>query len=142
MKKIICSVLLLPCAIKAGLNPFHPSSTVLVEARKGDWPITLQQTVEKSRISYFLEFRDEQVLTSEVLDTLTFGDLTQLKYFQQALSVLKAGNNGDVAKFKDYSIKRSDIKNQGRSYLLRYQWGLTNFRQPEADTLISVIRKL
>jgi hypothetical protein len=142
MKKVILSLLLIPGAGKAGLKPFHTASSVLVEARSGEWPITLEQTVEKSGISYFLQFRDEQVLTSVVLDTLPFEDLTQLKYFQQALSALKTGNNGDVAKFKDYSIKRSDVRKQGISYILRYQWGLTNFQQPAADTLIHIIRKL
>ncbi|HVM89193.1 MAG TPA: hypothetical protein VMT76_13470 [Puia sp.] len=142
MKKLILSLLLLPFAGKAGVKPFHSSSSLLVEARSGEWPISLEQTVEKSHISYFLEFRDEQVLTSVVLDTLPFEDLSQLKYFQQALTVLKKGDNGDVAKFKDYSIKRSDTKDKKKNYLLRYQWGLTNFCQPEADTLIAIIKKL
>jgi len=142
MKKIIFSLLFVPFASQAGLNSSHSSSTVLVEARSGEWPISLEKTIDKSGTSFSLMFRDEQVLTNVVLDTLPFKDLTQLKYFEKALTVLKTGNNGDVAKFKDYTIKRAESRKEGKWYILRYQWGLTNFQQAEADTLISTIRKL
>ncbi len=135
-------MILIPFAGKAGLNSFHFSSTVLVEARSGEWPISLEKMMEQSRSPYFIQFRDQQIMNNVILDTLPFSDLTQLKYFQKALSVLKTGNNGDVAKFKDYSIKRTDSRIHGRWYLLRYQWGLTNFQQPEADSLINAIKKL
>jgi hypothetical protein len=142
MRTFILSLLFIPFAGKTGWNYSRSSSTVLVEARSGDWPISLEKTTDKSGTSYFLQFRDQQVLTNVVMDTLPFQDLTQLKYFQKALTVLKTGNNGDIAKFKDYSIKRAESLKEGKWYILRYQWGLTNFRQTEADTLINTIRKL
>ncbi|HLK30045.1 MAG TPA: hypothetical protein VKT28_15800 [Puia sp.] len=142
MKKLILSLILIPFAGEAGLNSFHASSTVLVEARSGEWPITLEKAIEQSRSPYFLQFRDEQVLTGVLLDTLPFTNMEQLKYFEQALSVLKNGSNGDIAKFTDYSIKKTKSKADGTWYILRYKWGLTNFQQREADTLISTIKKL
>ena len=142
MKRLILSLIFIPFAGKAGFNSAHLSSTVLVEVRSGDWPISLEKTKGKSGSSYSLQFRDQQVMTNVVLDTLPFPDLAQLKYFEKALSVLKTGNNGDIAKFKDYSIKRAESRREGKWYILRCQWGLTNFQQAEADTLISTIRKL
>jgi hypothetical protein len=142
MKRVILSLIFIPFAGKAGFNSAHTSSTVLVEVRSGDWPISLEKTIDQSGESFSLQFRDQQVLTNVVLDTLPFPDLAQLKYFEKALSVLKMGNNGDIAKFKDYSVKRAESKKEGKWYILRYQWGLTNFQQAEADTLINTIRRL
>ncbi len=142
MKRLILSLIFIPFAGKAGLYSEHSYASVVVEVRSGDWPITLEKNIDNSGTPYFLQFRDEQVMTNVVLDTLPFPDLTQLKYFGKALSVLKNGNNGDIAKFKDYSIKRAESKKEGKWYILRYQWGLTNFQQAEADTLINAIRKL
>ena len=142
MKRVILSLIFIPFAGKAGFNSALTSSTVLVEVRSGDWPISLEKISDKPGESYFLQFRDQQVMTNVVLDTLPFPDLAQLKYFEKALSVLKKGNNGDIAKFKDYSVKRAESKKEGKWYILRYQWGLTNFQQAEADTLINTIRRL
>jgi hypothetical protein len=142
MKKLILSLIIMPFAGRAGFNSQHVHSAVLLEVRSGDWPICLEKTSADQHTSYFLQFRDQHVLTGMLLDTLPFADLVQLKYFEKALSVLKNGTDGDIAKFKDYSVKRSESKKDGRWYILRYQWGLTNFQQHEADTLINTIRKL
>jgi len=114
----------------------------LVEIRSGTWPMNLERTIEARDTSYALLFRDQQVLNDVVMDTLPFVNLVQLKYLEQALSALKKGTNGDIAKFKDYSVKRADVKGQGTWYILRYQWGLTNFQQPEADIIIEAIKHL
>jgi hypothetical protein len=141
MKKIL--PLLLVCITVAAkpLNNQQPSR-VRVAVRSGEWPISLESVDQLKGAQFILQFRDQQVLTGVVLDTLPFSDLSQLKYLEQALSVLKKGNNGDIARFNNYSIKRMDSRMEGRTYLLRHKWGLTNFKQPEADTLISTIRKL
>ena len=76
------------------------------------------------------------------LDTLTFANLGQLKYFGDALSALKVGHNGDIANFKDYSISRADKKFEGIWYILRYQEGSTSFQQPEADIMGKTIKGL
>lgn len=137
MKKLILSLFIIPLAGRAGFNSAHPHppSTNPVEIRTGDWPILL----EKSGSSYSLQFRDMQVVNEVVMDTLPFPNIDQLKYFGKALSVLKTAKNGDIAKFKDYSIKRAEKKYEGVWYILRIKWGLTDFRQSEADMMINTI---
>jgi len=142
MKKLILSLFIIPLSGRAGFNSQYTNSTVLLEVRSGEWPISLEKTTTDRQNAYFLQFRDQHVLTGMSLDTLPFADLIQLKYFEKALSALKNGTNGDIAKFKDYSVKRTESRKDGRWYILRYQWGLTNFQQHEADTLISTIRRL
>jgi hypothetical protein len=134
MKKLILISLLIPFG--------QSSSTNLVEVRSGEWPINLEKTVDRSDTSYSLIFRDQEVMNETVMDTLPFPNLLQLKYFQEGLSALKTGNNGDIAKFKDYSIKRADAKNESTWYILRIKWGLTSFQQAEADLMIRTIRNL
>jgi hypothetical protein len=143
MKRFILSALLMPLAAgRPGFDQADPISTNLVEVRSGIWPMTLERTIDRPDTTYSLQFRDQQVINGVVLDTLPFPNLQQLKYFGKALSALKNGNNGDIAKFKDYSVKRADKKGEGTWYLLRYQWGLTDFQQPEADIMIKTIRSL
>jgi hypothetical protein len=142
MKKLILCALFLPFAGQAGYRSLHPSSTNLVEVRSGDWPMNLERTIDRSDTSYSLLFRDQQVVNEVVMDTLPFPNLGQLKYFEKALSSLKMGSNGDIAKFKNYSVKRADKKYEGIWYILRMQWGLTDFRQSEADIMTKTIKNL
>jgi hypothetical protein len=139
MKKLILSTLLLPFAAKTGIIPPSPS-TASVEIRSGAWPMNLEKEVNPSGKSYSLIFRDQQVMDGVVMDTLPFPNVEQLKYFGKALSVLKTGNNGDIAQFKDYSIKRADKKFEKTQYILRIKFGLTDFAQAEADIMISAIK--
>ena len=70
-------------------------------------------------------------------------DIEQFKYFQKGLTALKNGSNGDVAKFKDYTIKRVDIKKEGVWYVLSCaEGGITNFQQAEANKMIAAIVNL
>jgi hypothetical protein len=142
MKELLLSFLLISFCGDLGHPTRRTSSDNLVEVRTGDWPISLERSVEDADTSYSLQFRDNQVLTSVVMDTLPFVNLSQLKYFGQALSVLRVGSNGDIARFKDYSIKRTDRKSDGTWYVLQHKYGITDFKQPEADIMISTIRKL
>ncbi len=118
----------------------HFTASSLVEIRSGEWPILLETNIGRSDTSYSLQFRDVQVLNSVVMDTLAFANPTQLKYFEKALTTLKTGHTGDIAKFRDYSIVRADKKYEGVWYLLKIKWGLTDFKQSEADMLIKTIR--
>jgi len=140
MKKLLLSTLFLPFV--GGLTRVDPSTTSLAEVRSGKWPISLERWIERRDTSYVLLFRDQQVMNAEVIDTLPFENLKQLRYLDQALTSLKKAGNGEIATFKEYSIKRTDKKFDGTSYLLRYQEGATEFRQPEADILSATIRKL
>jgi hypothetical protein len=142
MKKLILALLLIPFAGQGGFSNAHSTSTNLVEVRSGDWPINLERSVEKSDTSFSLLFRDQQVMNGVVMDTLAFPNLGQLRYFEKALTALKTGTNGDIAEFKDYTIKRADVKKEPTWYVLRMKWGLTSFQQPESDLMIKTIRKL
>ena len=137
MKKLLLGLLIIPFA---GINRGFLSAGSAVEIRSGDWPILLQRSIDRSDTTYSLQFRDVQVLNSVVMDTLAFPNSTQLKYFEKALTTLKTGNNGDIARFKDYSIKRADKKYEGTWYILQIKWGLTDFKQADADIMIKPIR--
>ena len=142
MKKLILFAVFLPFATHQKALKKEFNSTNILEVRTGDWPINLERNTGNSGTSYALLFRDQQVVTGVMMDTLEFPDLGQLKYFGKALTVLKAGHNGDIAKFKDYSLKRAEKKYDGVWYILRIKFGLTDFRQPEADLMINAIRDL
>ena len=143
MKKLILlSVFILPFLAKAQFTIVNTSTINLVELRTGTWPLSLQRIIKESDTCYALQFRDQQYTNGVNMTTLRFRNLQQLKYFGQALSALKKATNGDIAKFKDYSIKRTETKYDGIWYLLRFQWGLTNFQQPEADIMIKTIKGL
>ena len=97
MKQIFFSLLMIPFAGGGGFTRIPLYNDKPVEIRSGEWPIMLQRTIEQSDTTYSLQFRDVQVLSSLVMDTLPFPDLSQLKYFEKALTTLKTGNTGDIA---------------------------------------------
>jgi hypothetical protein len=139
MKKLILSALLLP---------FAHFGTSSIEVRSGEWPISLERYTDRqggpaagSGTTFSIIFRDQQVVQVNVLDTLEFADAEQLRYFGKGLAALKAGANGDIAKFKDYSIKRADRKDGGGVwYILRCEYGITSFQQPEVDIINKAIK--
>ena len=145
MKKLILISLVIPFAMAANaqFKIVNTSTTNLVELRTGTWPLNLQRVIKESDTCYILQFRDQEYTNEVVMTTLRFKDMAQLKYFQQGLSALKSGFNGDVAKYKDYTIKRVDVKKDGIWYILTNGEGaLTNFKQPEADQMINAIISL
>jgi hypothetical protein len=141
MKKLLFSLALFPLAGNSGFNG-DPITKNLAEVRTGAWPINLERWIGRRDTSYALIFRDEAIMNGSVLDTLPFPNIGQLRYFQQALDALKKSNDGETANFTDYSLKKSDSRIEGTSYILRYQDGETIFKQPEADILRSTIKKL
>ena len=135
MKKLLFSAFLLPLA---AYRPSGPTGSS-VEIRGGQWPINLERTTDRPGVKFSLIFRDQEVRDVEVLDTLDFANSEQLKYLGQGLTALKNGHNGDIARFKDYTLTRSDKKYDGVWYILRPQYGSTSFKQPEADLLTKTI---
>lgn len=147
MKKLIVLAFLLPVLAKAQFVIVNSSTTSLIEPRTGKWPLDLQRVIRESDTCYVLVFRDQQEAAEVDMSTLKFGDIIQLKYFQQALTALKGNGTGTTAKFKDYSIKRMDVKKLGEKgtvwYVLTCNDGsMTNFQQPEADKMITAIKSL
>ena len=146
MKKLFVLFFFLPFFAKAQFTITNNSSISLCEVRTGDWPLDVQRNIKESDTCYQLVFRDEQTTSGTNMTTLKFGNLAQLKYFQKGLAALKAGSTGDEAKFKDYTLKRVDVKNvkkNGICYLLTTNDGaITNFQQPEADKMVAAIKVL
>jgi hypothetical protein len=143
MKKlIILSLFATPFFAKAQFTITNSSTTSLLELRQGTFPLELQRVIKETDTCYELDFRDQQY-TTVVMSTLKFGNLQQLHYFMQALAVLKKGNTGDIAKFKDYTVKRVDVKKDGIWYTLICSEGeVTNFQQSEADQMVATIKSL
>lgn len=147
MKKLFVLFFLVPCFAKAQFTITNTSTVSLVEPRTGDWPLDLQRTIKESDTCYVLNFRDRQETENVNMETLKFGNIGQLRYFEQGLIALSKGNTGDIAKFKDYTIKRMDVKQPGQKgvvwYVLTCNDGtMTNFQQPEADRMIAAIKPL
>jgi hypothetical protein len=144
MKKIIfLSLIVLPFLAKAQFTITNSSTTSLLEVREGTWPIELQRIIKETDTCYVLEFRDQQFSNVVNMSSLRFGNMQQVKYFMQGLAALRKGATGDIAKFKDYTIKRIDVKNTGVWYTLSCGDGeVTNFQQSDADKMISTIRVL
>ena len=144
MKKlIILSLFATPFFVKAQFTISNSSTTSLLELRQGTFPLELQRVIKETDTCYELEFRDQQYTSVVNMSTLKFGNLQQLRYFMQALAVLKKGNTGDIAKFKDYTVKRVDVKKDGIWYTLICGEGeVTNFQQSEADKMVATIKSL
>jgi len=145
MKKLIFLFLFIPflSKAKAQFTITNTSTISLAELRPDPWPLELQRVVKESDTIYLLSFRDQQYTTEVNMSTLKFGNLQQLKYFQKGLAALKSGSNGDEAKFKEYSVKRADVKKEGICYILTGSLGeIINFHQTEADKMIMTIRSL
>jgi hypothetical protein len=144
MKKILFISLFIPFAAGAQFTIVNTSTTNLVELRSGTWPLNLQRIIKESDTCYVLQFRDQEYINEVVMATLRFPNLEQLKFFQKGLSALKNGSTGDIAKFKDYTVKRVDIKKEGVWYVLNCNAAgeTTNFQQPEADRMIAAINSL
>ena len=138
MKRLFLSALILPLA--GMIYSWTLRSDESIEVRSGQWPIHLERTNDRPGVGYSLIYRDQTVLDGNVLDTLDFANIGQLRYFDQALTALKKGSNGETARFKDYSITRADKKYDGIYYILRADFGQTIFRQPEADIMSKAIK--
>jgi hypothetical protein len=144
MKKLILLSFFIPFFAKAQFTIVNTSTTSLVELRSGTWPLDLQRIIKESDTLYELQFRDQQYTNSVNMSSVRFSGMQQLRYFQMGLSALKKGSTGDVAKFKEYTIKRMDVKKEGVWYILTCgeEGALTNFQQPEADKMIAAIKSL
>src|SRR5215469_9436960 len=131
MKKItilfLLSLFVLPFASKGQFTITNSSTTSLLQVRDGTWPMELQRIIKEYDTCYVLEFRDQQYSNVINMTDLRFGNMQQLRYFMQGLAALKKGGTGDIAKFKDYSIKRIDVKGAICYTLSLGEGELTNF---------------
>lgn len=149
MKKLIYLFIFLPSLAKAQFVLVNNSTTSLIEPRTGNWPLDLQRVIRESDTSYVLAFRDQTENSSVNMSTLSFGNLEQVRYFGKGLAALRSGSTGEIAKYKEYTIKRMDVKNLEKKdrgtiwYILQCADGTTtNFQQEDADKMIAAIKQL
>jgi hypothetical protein len=148
MKKLLLLFFFVPFFAKAQFTITNTSTTSIVELRTGTWPLDLQRIIKDTDTCYALQFRDQQVTNDVNMVTLRFGNLEQLRYFQKGLMALKTGGNGTVANYKNYIIKRMDVKKEdARNMAIWYMIScgdgpITNLQQAEADKMIAAIKTL
>jgi len=150
MKNLFVLILFLPFVSKAQFTVTNNSTTSLVELRTGTWPLDLQRIIKNTDTCYVLQFRDQQVTSDVNMATLRFGDIGQLRWFEKGLTTLKtSGSNGETLNYKDYTLKRMDVKSDKDPkksvswYLVICGSGpMTNFQQSEADRMIAAIKTL
>lgn len=114
----------------------------LINVRLAPWPINLQRVIYYTDTCYALQFRDQGLMNSVRMITMEIYNLDQLKYLELGLTTLTKGSNGDVAEFKDYSIKKVGTKKENSWYILSYDGAVTNFQQTEANRMIKIINNL
>jgi hypothetical protein len=114
----------------------------LMQVRLAPWPINLQRVIYFTDTCYAFQFRDQSTMNSVAIKTMDLETLEQLKYFKEGLVTLKKGSNGDVAEFRNYSIKRVGTKKENSWYILSYDGAVTNFQEPQVNRMIYIINNL
>ncbi len=142
MKQILLISLFLHTSYVCVPETAHYPTVDLINVRLAPWPINLQRVIYYTDTCYALQFRDQGVMTSVTMKTMEIYNLDQLKYLELGLTTLTKGSNGDVAEFKDYSIKKVGTKKENSWYILSYDGAVTNFQQTEANRMIKIINNL
>jgi len=111
----------------------------LMPVRLAPWPINMQRIVYFTDTCYAIQFRDQSTMNAVIYKTMDLETLEQLKYFKEGLLTLKKGQNGDVAEFRNYSIKKVGTKKENSWYILSYDGGVTNFQEAQANRILFII---
>jgi len=114
----------------------------LINIRMAPWPINLQRVIYYTDTCYALQFRDQGIMNAVNIKTMEIYNMDQLKYLKLGLTTLTKGSNGDVAEFKDYSIKKVGTKKENFWYILSYDGAVTNFQQSETNRMVTIINNL
>jgi hypothetical protein len=114
----------------------------LMQVRLAPWSINLQRVIYYSDTCYAIQFRDQSAMNAETYKTLDLETLEQLNYFKEGLLTLKKGSNGDIAEFKNYSIKKVVKKKGDYWYILSYDGAVTNFQEAQTNRMIFIINDL
>jgi hypothetical protein len=117
---------------------YYPSVD-LMTVRLEPWPINLQRVIYYTDTCYALQFRDQSTMNGVAIKTLDLETLAQLKYFKEGLTTLKKGNHGDVAEFRNYTIKKVGTKKENSWYILSYDGAVTNFQEAQVNRMIYII---
>jgi hypothetical protein len=122
----------------SGTKTFYPDVN-LMQVRLAPWSINMQRIVYYTDTCYAIQFRDQAMMNAVAYKTMDFETLEQLKYFKEGLLTLKKGQNGDVAEFSNYTIKKVGTKKENSWYILSYDGAVTNFQEAQANRIIFII---
>jgi hypothetical protein len=142
MKQILLISLFFHTSSGFYVEKAHYPTIDLINVRLAPWPINLQRVIYYTDTCYALQFRDQGAMNAVTLKTMEIYNMEQLKYLEMGLTTLQKGSTGDVAEFKDYSIKKVGTKKENSWYILTYDGAVTNFQQTEANRMIKIINNL
>jgi hypothetical protein len=111
----------------------------LMTVRMAPWPINMQRVIYYTDTCYAFQFRDQSTMNAVAIKTLDLETVEQMKYFKEGLLTLKKGNNGDVAEFRNYTVKRVGTKKENSWYILSYDGAVTNFQEAQLNRIIFII---
>ncbi len=113
-----------------------------MQVRVGAWPINLQRVIFCTDTCYAIEFRDQSTMNAVANKSMCMETLAQLKFFKEGLISLKKGNNGDVAEYNNFSMKKVGTNKNNSWYILSYDNAVTNFQEPQLNRMIFLINDL
>jgi len=121
------------------LKKYQYPDVNLMNVRLAPWPINLQRVIYYTDTCYAFQFRDQSTMNGIAIKTMDLETMEQLKYFREGLTTLKKGNNGDIAEFRNYTIKKVGTKKENSWYILSYDGAVTNFQEPQVNRMIFII---
>lgn len=142
MKQLLLTPLFLYMSSGSWFKNMSYPTVDLMTVRLEPWPINLQRVIYYTDTCYAFQFRDQSTMSSVAIKTMDLETLEQLKYFKDGLTTLKKGSNGDIAEFRNYSIKKVGTKKENSWYILSYDHAVTNFQEPQVNRMIYIINSL
>jgi hypothetical protein len=139
MKQLLVIPLFFHMGGAAGIKQVFYPEVNFMQVRLAPWLINMQRIVYYTDTCYAIQFRDQSTMNAMIYKTMDFETLEQLKYFKEGLITLKKGQNGDVAEFRNYSIKKVGTKKENSWYILNYDGAVTNFQEAQANRMVFII---
>lgn len=139
MKQLLVIPLFFHLGGAAGIKTAFYPEVDLMQVRLAPWSINMQRIVYYTDTCYAIQFRDQSAMNAVLYKTMDFETLEQLKYFREGIMTLKKGQNGDVAEFRDYTLKKVGTKKENSWYILNYDGAVTNFQEAQANRIVFII---
>ncbi|HEY4965050.1 MAG TPA: hypothetical protein VII28_01565 [Puia sp.] len=139
MKQLLVIPLLFHLGGTAGIKRVLYPEVDLMQVRMAPWPINMQRIVYYTDTCYAIQFRDQSAMNAVLYKTMDLETLEQLKYFREGLLTLQKGQNGDVAEFRNYTLKKVGTKKANSWYILNYDGAVTNFQEAQANRILFII---
>jgi len=139
MRYLLFISLFLHTHMGSRINKTNYPEVDLIQVRLAPWPINLQRVIYYTDTCYAIQFRDQSTMNSFAIKTMDLETMEQLKYLKEGLLTLKKGQNGDVAEFRNYTLKKVGTKKENSWYILSYDGAVTNFQEAQANRIIFII---